>query len=206
MTKGGIALACKQITSHGICEDAIWESSATRPFLTAIRMPMNKPPPLQVFLDLDGVFADFDARVMRLTGKHPGELSRNDLWKAVNRDKRFFAELELIEGCMLLWEATRDMEPIFLTGAPSSRVFQEQKREWVARIFGPEFAVHVVPKKLKQEFSGPGKVLIDDTPVNIEQWEARGGHGILHTGDHASTVKALEELVALHMQRKEGPP
>jgi hypothetical protein len=158
-------------------------------------MDTKKPPPIQVFLDLDGVFADFDARVIRLTGKHPGELSRNDLWKAVNRDKRFFAELELIEGCMLLWEATRDMEPIFLTGAPSSRVFQEQKREWVARVFGPEFAVHVVPKKLKQEFSGPGRVLIDDTPANIEQWEARGGHGILHTGDHASTVKALQELV-----------
>ena len=168
-------------------------------------MDTNKPTPIQVFLDLDGVFADFDARVIRLTGRHPGELGRNDLWKAVNRDKRFFAELELIEGCMLLWEATRDMEPIFLTGAPSSQVFQEQKREWVARVFGPEFAVHVVPKKLKQEFSGPGRVLIDDTPANIEQWEARGGHGILHTGDHASTVKALQELVALHMQHREAP-
>lgn len=169
-------------------------------------MDTKKPSPLQVFLDLDGVFADFDARVTALTGKHPGELGRADLWKAVNRDKRFFAELELIEGCMLLWEATRDMEPIFLTGAPSSRVFQEQKREWVARIFGPAFAVHVVPKKLKQEFSGPGRVLIDDTPSNIEQWNARGGHGILHTGDHASTVKALQELVALHMQHREMPP
>jgi hypothetical protein len=92
---------------------------------------------------------------------------------------------------------------VFLTGAPSSRVFQEQKREWVARIFGPEFVVHVVPKKLKQEYSGPGKVLIDDAPANIEQWVARGGHGILHTGDHASTVKALQELVALH-QANEG--
>jgi hypothetical protein len=160
-------------------------------------------PKLQVFLDLDGVFADFDARVKRLTGKHPGQLDRNRLWKAVNSDKRFFAELELIEGCMLLWEATRDLEPVFLTGAPSSRVFQEQKREWVARIFGPEFVVHVVPKKLKQEYSGPGKVLIDDTPANIEQWVARGGHGILHTGDHASTVKALKELVALYQAKED---
>jgi hypothetical protein len=77
-------------------------------------------------------------------------------------------------------------------------VFQQQKREWVARIFGPEFIVHVVPKKLKQEFSGPHKVLIDDTPQNIEQWIARGGHGIIHTGDHASTVKALQQLMDLY--------
>jgi 5'(3')-deoxyribonucleotidase len=161
---------------------------------------MNTPnrPKLQIYLDLDGVFADFDARVKRLTGKHPAQLDRNRLWKAVNADKRFFAELELIEGCMLLWEATRDLEPIFLTGAPSSKIFQEQKKEWVARIFGPEFMVHVVPKRLKQEFSGPHKVLIDDTPENIEQWTARGGHGILHTGDHASTVAALKQLVALY--------
>jgi 5'(3')-deoxyribonucleotidase len=161
-------------------------------------MTMAHRPRLQIFLDLDGVFADFDARVKHLTGKHPSQLSRTHLWKMVNSDKRFFAELELIEGCMALWEATRDLEPIFLTGAPSSRVFQQQKREWVARVFGPEFVVHVVPKKLKQEFSGPHKVLIDDTPENIEQWTARGGYGILHTGDHASTVKALQQLVELY--------
>lgn len=164
---------------------------------------MHKPK-LQVFLDLDGVFADFDARVKRLTGKHPSQLDRSHLWKVVNADKRFFAELELIEGCLVLWEATKDLEPIFLTGAPSSKVFQQQKREWVARIFGPEFMVHVVPKKLKQEFSGPHKVLIDDTPANVEQWIARGGYGILHTGDHASTVNALRKLVDLYAA--EEPP
>lgn len=167
-------------------------------------MTMAHRPRLQVYLDLDGVFADFDTRVKHLTGKHPGQLSRDQLWKAVNADKRFFAELELIEGCMLLWEATRDLEPVFLTGAPTSRVFQEQKREWVARIFGPEFMVHVVPKKLKQDFSGPHKVLIDDTPQNIEQWIARGGHGILHTGDHASTVQALRELLKLYVEQEQG--
>jgi len=166
---------------------------------------MTQHSALQVFLDLDGVFADFDARVKRLTGKHPSQLDRNHLWKAINRDKRFFAELELIEGCMQLWEATRDLEPVFLTGAPTSKVFQEQTREWVARLFGPAFTVHVVPKRLKQEYSGPGKVLIDDTPSNIEQWEARGGHGILHTGDHASTVRALQELMALHTAQHSKP-
>lgn len=163
---------------------------------------MAHKPGLQVFLDLDGVFADFDRRVKHLTGKHPSQLDRAHLWKMVNADKRFFAELELIEGCMLLWEATKDLEPIFLTGAPSSKVFQQQKREWVSRIFGLELIVHVVPKRLKQDFSGPHKVLIDDTPENIEQWIARGGHGILHTGDHASTVRALQQLLELYIEEK----
>jgi hypothetical protein len=167
-----------------------------------MQMTVTPRPKLQVFLDLDGVFADFDARVKHLTGKHPSQLDRNHLWKAVNADKRFFAELELIDGCLDLWERAKDLEPIFLTGAPSNKVFHHQKREWVARIFGPEFTVHVVPKKLKQEYSGPHKVLIDDTPINIEQWIARGGHGILHTGDHASTVAALNQLLRLYDEEK----
>lgn len=159
---------------------------------------MKHRPKLQVYLDLDGVFADFDARVKRLTGKHPSQLDRGHLWKMVNSDKRFFAELELIEGCMLLWEATKDLEPIFLTGAPTSKTFQQQKKEWVTRLFGPEFVVHVVPRKLKADFSGPHKALIDDTRENIEQWVARGGHGIHHTGDHVSTVNALRQLLELY--------
>lgn len=159
-------------------------------------------PKLQVYLDLDGVFADFAKRVKHLTGKHPDRLDKNHLWRIINMDKRFFAELELIEGCMALWEATKDLEPIFLTGAPSTPTFHEQKKEWVARIFGPEFTVHVVPRKLKQEYSGPGKVLIDDMQENIDQWNARGGHGILHTGDHASTVHALNELLEIYRSEK----
>lgn len=164
---------------------------------------MHKPK-LQVYLDLDGVFADFDARVKHLTGKHPSQLDRGRLWKMVNSDKRFFAELELIEGCMILWEATRDLEPVFLTGAPTSKTFQQQKREWVTRIFGPEFVVHVVPRKLKADYSGPHKVLIDDTKENIDAWVARGGHGIHHTGDHESTVNALRTLLALYRSEENG--
>lgn len=163
---------------------------------------MSHPPKFQVYLDLDGVFADFGKRVKDLTGKYPHELDKNRLWSIINKDERFFAELELIEGCMALWEATKDLEPIFLTGAPSSRVFEEQKKEWVARIFGPEFTVHVVPRRLKQEYSGPGKVLIDDMEENIEAWNARGGHGILHNGDHASTVNALQELMEIYNREK----
>lgn len=157
---------------------------------------------LQVYLDLDGVFADFDKRVKHLTGKHPHQLDKKRLWRIINADERFFAELELIEGCMALWEATRDMEPIFLTGSPSSSVFEQQKKEWVARIFGPEFTVHVVPRRLKQEYSGPGKILIDDMQENIDQWNARGGHGILHTGDHESTINALKELVEIYKRNE----
>jgi len=163
---------------------------------------MTQHPKFQVYLDLDGVFADFAKRVKHLTGKQPEQLEKNRRWRIIQSDKRFFAELELIEGCMALWEATKDLEPIFLTGSPTNPVFHEQKREWVARIFGPEFTVHVVPRKLKQEYSGPGKILIDDMQENIDQWNARGGHGILHTGNHASTIAALNELLTIYKAGK----
>lgn len=165
---------------------------------------MTAPLPghLQVYLDLDGVFADFEGRVRRLSGKHPNQLPPARMWKLINSDPRFFADLELIEGCMLLWEATRDLEPIFLTGAPSSRVFQEQKREWVARVFGPEHTVHVVPRRRKRDFAGPHRILIDDTAENIAAWVEAGGQGILHRHSHASTVEALNRLLEMYRQEQ----
>lgn len=165
-------------------------------------MTAHHPQRLEVYLDLDGVFADFEGRVRRLSGKHPDQLPPARMWKLINSDPRFFADLELIEGCMALWEATRDLEPIFLTGAPSSRVFQEQKREWVARVFGPEYTVHVVPRRRKRDFAAPHRILIDDTPDNIAAWVEAGGQGILHRHDHASTIAALRRLLEMHEEQQ----
>src|SRR3569623_1222246 len=100
---------------------------------------MALQPNLQVFLDLDGVFDDFDARVKRLSWRYPNKLERSQHWKKINHDDSIFDELELIEGCFLFWESNKYLEPVFLTGAPSSKIFLQLMRLWVERIFGPEF-------------------------------------------------------------------
>ena len=89
-------------------------------------------------------------------------------------------------------------QPVFLTGAPASKEFQKQKKDWVARIFGLDFKVYVVPKQNKQDYSGPSSILVDDTIENIENWIAKGGQGILHEGCYISTAKKLVQAVTLY--------
>lgn len=146
-----------------------------------------------LYLDLDGVFADFDARVVELTGSHPRDLHKSRLWGKIHSDPRFFANLAFTPGALVLWEGVKHFKPKFLTGAPSSQAFRDQKKEWVADKFGPHHEVIVLPRRDKQLYSGIGHVLIDDNEELIDAWRAKGGIGLLYTGDPHHTVAKLHE-------------
>lgn len=157
-------------------------------------VPVVTDPPFAVFLDLDGVFADFDAGVRAITGKSPGELDKRRMWAAVHSKKDFFLSLEMLAGADALWAYFKQYTPTFLTGAPSSHAFREQKAQWVAAKFGPEWVTIVLPRRDKQLHSGPNKVLVDDNVEMIEQWVAKGGFGFLYKGDPHEVIAAVEEL------------
>lgn len=146
------------------------------------------------YCDLDGVFADFDGRFFKLTGKWPHQVEKNYMWKVINNDTEFFGSLELMENANHLWDYSRQFAPIFLTGLPSKKGGKEQKERWVAKTFGEQWQVIVLPKKEKQHHSGPNRVLIDDTIVNINQWIDKGGHGIHFKGDVKETIAEIEAL------------
>ena len=120
---------------------------------------VDKTHSLELFLDLDGVFADFNGRVRHLTGQEPYQLQKKHMWAAIHADREFFLNLELLHGAEQLWEFCKTLSPKFLTGAPSSEAFREQKAEWVRRKFGHEWTTIVLPKKDKQLYSGFKKVL-----------------------------------------------
>jgi hypothetical protein len=155
---------------------------------------INVKPNLELFLDLDGVMASFDARVIKLSGKHPKEFLRSkDLWNVVMGDKDFFLSLELMPDADDLWRYCKQYHPTFLTGAPPGDHTKAQKRLWVEQKFGPEYITIVLPKREKQLYAGPLKVLVDDTKINIDQWIAAGGIGILHK-DVWDTISQLEDI------------
>ena len=146
------------------------------------------------FLDLDGVFADFDGMLFKLTGKYPRDLAKKEMWKTVNSRHDFWSALELMQDAHHLWEYTRQFDPVFLTGLPSKQGGKEQKEGWVRDKLGSQWTTHVVPKRDKQLHSGPNKVLIDDNQGNIDQWTEKGGHGVFHTGDVWETIDKVEAL------------
>ena len=156
-------------------------------------IPVIDSKPFDLFLDLDGVFANFDLGLFKRLGKWPHEVEKKTLWKTVNSVNDFFYTLELHDDAEHLWAYAKQFQPKFLTGLPMMANGRDQKVRWVAERFGDEWETIVVPKREKQLYSGPNRVLVDDTQANVDQWVNKGGLGVLHV-DVWQTIDALEEL------------
>ena len=165
-----------------------------------IHIPSHKHD-FQIHLDLDGVFADFNGMFKQLTGQHPtdflAENKSSRFWAIINAKQDFFHSLDMIDGSLVLWEACKEFTPVFLTGAPSSERARTDKVLWVQEKFGHEWQTIVLPKKEKQLYSGPRKILIDDTKINIDQWVEKGGIGVFHQGDFDETIQGLKSAISI---------
>ena len=146
-----------------------------------------------LYLDLDGVLADFDRGVEALIGATPEQLEPNQMWPQLARHGDFFANLEMTEDGPLLWEACAPLSPVILTGLPRGRWAEPQKRRWVAEHLGEDVEVITCMSRDKPQWSGPGRVLVDDRDRPRQAWESAGGVFIHHT----SAAQTLAELEAL---------
>lgn len=137
----------------------------------------------EVFQDLDGCLCDFDGGVRKLwNGLHPKhdlQLRDGQMWKRIAASEGFFTGLGWHEDAKGFWEFISQTNPTILTGIPLGNWAPAQKREWCARELGPHVPVITCLSRDKQQYAGPGKLLLDDREKNILQWEAMGGHGIL---------------------------
>lgn len=150
----------------------------------------------KLYLDLDGVFCDFDKRATELfNGKHPKDdlnLPDSRMWPVLANSKEkggFFASLEWLPGSDKLWNLVKNLNPTILTGVPHGNWAAPQKRVWVAREMGPYECITCLSKD-KQLHAGAGRLLIDDRKKNIDQWVAMGGEAIHFT----SVEQAIAEL------------
>jgi len=149
--------------------------------------------PDKLFLDLDGVLADFDRGVEIVTGKRPDQQSTRDMWRALSREPDFFGTLALMRDAKELWDYCRPHRPVILTGLPLGNWAAAQKRRWVANMLGEDVAIITCMSKDKHRWSAPGHVLVDDREKTRESWEAKGGIFILHRAADRS-IAALKEL------------
>ena len=160
-----------------------------------------------IYLDMDGVIADFDGYIIRQLGKPFRELgSSQEAWQAVSPyTHEIYAVLEpmadaetLVNGVIELANA-HEYDIGILTAVPKLHrvpMSKTHKIEWLQRHFpmllnnfniGP-YAEH------KQYHCLPGDVLIDDSHLNIPQWIERGGIGILHISAGDSLARLAQSL------------
>ena len=161
------------------------------------------PDRYQLFVDLDGVLADFDAGVRRATGSDPSEWHPRVMWPLLARTPGFYDSLDWTADGRLLWDAVRGFGPVILTGLPLGKWAEPQKRSWCSRELGEDVPVITGLSRHKAELAaawlygnGLGEktpVLVDDRLKQKEDWEAAGGRFVLHL-DAPSSITALTEL------------
>lgn len=162
---------------------------------------------VNLYIDLDGVLADFVAGVRKLLptfrddpggGDGDKKLDRQ-MWSAISRHQKeggqLWLELPLMADALVLWDYVKQYNPQILT-ATGNLSFKagEQKLVWVAKHFGADVKVNLTQKAIeKSQHAKTGYILIDDKLKAINPWVAAGGIGVLHTSA-ASTIAQLKAL------------
>lgn len=177
--------------------------------------PRQDPAPRCIFLDMDGVLADFEGEITRrwIAGPHDyiqrpkatwteAELARDQKVRVAMAQPDFWPSLEPMPGAMELLTVARHLvghDRLFiLTATPATKpeVASENKRAWAAKHLGfPTDQIITCPRAAKSVYAGQGKILVDDLMTNCFEWETAGGTAFVHT-DAASSIKGLLELFA----------
>ena len=154
----------------------------------------------RLFLDCDGVLADFDGGVRALSGLSAAELTERDgrggFWKALARHDNFYGCLEPLPGAKAMVEKLRHLDPVILTGLPLGNWAAPQKRAWAEEHF-PDLDIITCMARDKWTYADPGDVLVDDREHARAPWVENGkGTFILHRTPE-ETLDALAEFFPL---------
>lgn len=160
----------------------------------------------KIYVDLDGVMADFVGGVRKLLNGDYSEEQyeadskyRNKMWKALGEYQKqggeFFYELGPMADASTLWSYVARYNPEVLTAAGNPEYnADQQKRRWVSENIGPNVKVNVTRKSRdKAQYADKNHILIDDKEKSINPWIAAGGIGILHTSAE-DTIAQLKKL------------
>ena len=158
-----------------------------------------------IFLDVDGVVADFDRMAESVLGYRLGHGKRypKEDWSKIADNPRFYRSLELCDGALEFMESVKclmlehDLDVKFLTAIPKDNDVPwavHDKLNWAQRYF-PGFPVWIGPySDDKIQHCRPGDILIDDRIKTITDWNILGGIGILHSGNLKESFDRISNL------------
>jgi len=134
-------------------------------------------PEPRLFLDADGVLADFDHGAQHVLGMTPKAFiarhGRSNFWKRLANAKNFYGSMPEMADAQLLFEAVKHLKPTILTGLPLGRWAAPQKVEWAAEHF-PGVPIITCMAADKHKHMHPGDVLVDDREKHRAAYEEAG--------------------------------
>lgn len=163
---------------------------------------------MKIYLDMDGVLSDFEARYVELFGERPTDVQRRnkefyDYWETFVKGNNFATLPRYVGGVELLHALHTEFKdvPVEILSSSGGQKYHEevaaQKRQWL-RTHGIEYNALVVPggSKKAEYAKSPWDILIDDTYRNIKRFREAGGTGILHT----NAFDTIQKLRKMHLE------
>ena len=157
----------------------------------------------RLFLDADGVLADFDEGVRRLLGMSAREFEarrgRGAFWRELAKAPDFYARLPEMPDARELFDAVKQLKPTILTGLPLGKWAAPQKVAWAAEHF-PGVPIITCMARDKHRHMAAGDVLVDDRENHREAYEA---HGVVFV-HHRNARDSIRRLAAIFPSVKAG--
>ncbi len=151
----------------------------------------------KLFLDCDGVLADFDAGARQvLDGMTPAQFearhSKREFWRRLAKAPDFYSSLPLVSDAQRLFDAVAHLGPTILTGLPLGNWAAPQKVAWAARHF-PGTPIITCMARDKVKYMKSCDVLVDDREDHRAKWENAGGVFVTHK-DAERSLAALRNI------------
>ena len=146
----------------------------------------------KVYLDMDGVLADFDQRFRDISGMEPKEFEnkygKKAFWNLIDEDNKisFWVGIKPMPGAAELVNAVKKYNYELLTSPSSKKQSYLGKILWVRNhsdILGGKPRINFKKAKEKHEVKpelSQTDILIDDREDTIGRWNAAGGTGIVY--------------------------
>jgi 5'(3')-deoxyribonucleotidase len=153
----------------------------------------------KVFIDIDGVVADFVSAVIALHGTSPESvipymrgsydiqahlgISAKKFWGAISEEPTFWEELDKTKEADQILETIRrragtNIEIFFLSAPSLSPLSHYGKAAWIKKHY-PEYLSKLILTGHKYLLATRNSVLVDDSDAKIDAFRKAGGKAIL---------------------------
>lgn len=154
---------------------------------------------ITLYLDMDGVLANFEKRFKEIKSHHPDHIKFRDAVML----HRIFEDLEFMPDTQELLNHVSKLNKVNIEILTSMGTFdtqrgfeaKTQKIHWLNKHNIPYKANFVRTKAEKARYATPTSILIDDSVGCITPFNIAGGHGILHTKS-SETIGILDNITS----------
>lgn len=169
------------------------------------------PLKVQFYCDMDGVLVDMNGGFEKISGglspnEYEAKNGKNSFWKIIGKYPTFWLDLEPLPDAKELWsyinQEFKDPRAVILSAGQGTNL-AIQKEQWIRKHIDPSVQV-IISKKgsekpnyaINPQDKNILHVLLDDTQLNIDKWNAAGENfvAILHKNAADSISKIEEEI------------